>query len=251
MIDNKTILLNRIKFLVALVFVYVVLAEFIIPVNNFLPKPSLFIDSFKYIWKDYQLLASIGYTVSFIYSSMILAYILIFLTKGILIKFIVEFRQMIITIHLFRYVPLFLILVFVSYWFPSSIIAEFIAAVILSLFHLIRKIFLESKNVKSEYLTVARNLGVPNAKVYGEIFWKELQPKLLSSLNRLQLYLWWVLLIYEFVGDANGIGAVIRSALAFNDYIALIYLILIVTLIIWWCDFLITQIERKLVFWNK
>ncbi len=251
MSNKKTILINRIKFFVALLFVYVVIFQFILPVNKFLPKPSLFAESFLYIWKDYQLLIAISYTASLIYSLLILSYLFVFLVRGILIRFAIEYRQTILTLRLFRYVPLFMLLILFSYWFPASILAEYIFVVVLVIFYFADKIFSEVKHVKPEYVLVAKNLDVSKGEIYREVYWKEFQPGLFDVINHLQFYLWLVVLVYEFVGDAHGLGVVVRNALAFNDYTALLYFLLITTLVMWCFAAILNAIEKKLVFWNK
>lgn len=249
--NKKTILINRIKFFAALLFVYVVIFQFILPVNKFLPKPSLFIESFIYIWRDYQLLIAIGYTASLVYFSLIIGYLLIFIFRVLLIKFVNKFHNVILTLHLFRFVPLFFILMFISYWFPTSIFAEYAFVVIIVIFHFLQRMQTEVDKVKNEYLVVARNLGVTNNKIYGQVYWKELQPGLFDSINRLHIYLWSFVLVYEFVCDAHGLGSTIRNSLAFGDFIALIYCTLFVTLISWCFGSLMKLVERKIVFWNK
>lgn len=253
MAHSKNIFVNRIKFFAALVFVYVVLFQFILPANAFLPKPALFVESFVYIWNDYQLLVASGYTVSIIYSSLIISYIIIFLLRGTLIRFLEEFRHIVFTFHLFRYVPLFILMVLFSYWFTISILAEFAFAVILTAFYFAGKMFAEIKNVKQEYVTVALNLGISKSKIYSEVYWKELQPKIFdpSTDGRFQLYLWFVVLVYEFINDAHGLGAAIRNAFYFHDYTALLYFVLITDLVIWCFAAVLKYIESKLIFWNN
>ncbi len=251
MSNKKKILINRIKFFTALLFVYVVILQFIIPANKFLPKPSLFAESFLYIWKDYQLPAAIGYTASLIYSSLILSYLLVFLLRGMLIQFLVEFHHVILTSRLFRYVPLFILLILFSCWFPASIIAEFVFIMLLIISHFLSEMLSGIKYVNKDYVIVAKNLGISKNKIYREVYWKELQPVLFNIVNRLQHFLWMVALVYEFVGDAHGLGTAIRNAFTFNDYTALLYFILFATLVIWFFAAIVNVIEKKLIFWNK
>lgn len=251
MSNKKTVILNQVKFFAALLFVYIIIFQFVLPVNKFLPKPSLFAESFLYIWKDYQLLIAIGYTTSLIYSSLILSYLIIFMFRGTLIKFLSDFQHVLNTLRLFRYVSLFMMLILFSYWFPASIFAEYIFAVLLIVLVFASSMLKCLHEVRSEYITVAKNLGMSQRNIYKEIYWKELQPKLFDGMNHLHFYLWTVVLVYEFVGDAHGLGEVIRNALAFNDYTALLYFVLITTLVMWLFASLLNLVNKKLNHWDK
>lgn len=65
-IDNK--FKSKIVLTVTLIFIYILLFQFILPVNKVLPKPSLLIESFIIIWSDYNLLTSLAVTSTVIYS---------------------------------------------------------------------------------------------------------------------------------------------------------------------------------------
>ncbi|MGA8265020.1 MAG: hypothetical protein WB779_11305, partial [Ignavibacteriaceae bacterium] len=55
---------------------WIILFEFILPANNILPKPSIVFQSFGALWEDYHLPSNYLNTVSSVYLSIIIAYLL-------------------------------------------------------------------------------------------------------------------------------------------------------------------------------
>jgi len=241
---------NSFSLFIALLFVYVLLFEFILPVNKILPRPSLFFDSFVHIWRDYNLTSAFTITTSVVYLSLIISFIVVFAAISLLFKIFIELEGTILSLRLFRYLPAFFFAIIFNFWFSEKLFAEFVFASLAAIFFSIQKLFEESKNVKEEYILVARNLGLTPSDIYEKVYWKSAQPTLIKYYERIHYCLWGIVLIFEFIGNSNGFGYIYRVALSYKDYTALFTFAIIISLIIWFGNFLIRVINKKLIHWT-
>ena len=242
---------SKFYFILTLIFVYVLLFEFILPVNKILPRPSLLLDTFSSIWRDYNLLQSIGLTTSVVYVSIILAYPIIWMKSRFIIRASRELNISMETLRVFRFIPIFLIVVFLVSWFSNSVISEFVFALIVASFLLGTRLFTESKNVKSEYLLVGKNLGLSQNRIYSKIIWKAAEPEVLKSLVIIHFYLWGLVLIYEFIANIAGLGGVLSFALSYNDFASIFALTIIISILICIGNYIIEFIIDRLAPWEQ
>ncbi len=248
-IDNK--FKSKIVLTVTLIFIYILLFQFILPVNKVLPKPSLLIESFIIIWSDYNLLTSLAVTSTVIYLSLILSSIVIYWLGKVIIMIAMEYRNSYELVQLLKYFPAFFFAIIFVYWFGNSIWGELLFAFCISLFFLKRNIFDLSINVKETYIITAKNLGLLNNEIYSDVIKKAIFPKLYNSLKPIHNYLWIIILIYEFISQKNGLGGVYYTALLYNDFTALFSVAILISLLIWIGDFMINFITKKIFFWES
>ncbi len=250
MIKENSSAKNSFVLFITLLFVYIVLFEFILPVNKILPRPSLLAESFLHIWRDYNLIYAFTISTTVIYLMLMLGFFFVYIRIAWLMKVFVELEATILSFRLFRYLPAFFFAVIFNLWFDDKLLGEFIFALLLVLFLMSKKLFEESKNVKEEYLLVARNLNLTPGDIYEDVFWKSSLPILSEYVKQIHYYLWVLVLVYEFIGNSYGIGSIYRIALAYNDFTALFTLALMIALLIWFGNYLIGAIQNKLIHWT-
>jgi ABC-type nitrate/sulfonate/bicarbonate transport system permease component len=181
---------------------------------------------------------------------LILGFVFVYVRIARLTKLFVEFEGSFLSFRLFRYLPAFFFAVIFNFWFSKNLIGEFIFSFILVLFLVSKKLFEESKNVKEEYLLVARNLKLTPSDIYEKIYWKSALPVLSDYFKRIHYYLWVLVLVYEFIGNSHGVGSIYRASLAYNDFTALFTLAIMIALLIWFGDFFIASLKKKLIHWT-
>lgn len=241
---------SKVKFILVLLFIYVILFEFILPLNKVLPKPSLLYESFISIWKDYSLFTAAAITTTAVYSALILAYIIIYLLAGMIIKFTIDYPDAVEKLKLFRYFPAFFFALLFSYWFQDSITAEFLFAFITSFALIMFRLVSEIKNHNSVYTDTAFNLGLTRESVYSKVVFKNIQPNHFNGLIRIHYYLWVIVMIYEFINTINGFGGVYRTALLYRDFAGLFSIAIVISILILIGSILINFIKEKLFFWE-
>mgnify|MGYP000280092929 CR=1 FL=1 len=249
-LENKFLLKSKIHFLLVLLFVYVILFEFILPFNNLLPKPSLLVESLVQIWQDYNLLSAIAITTTIIYTSLLIAYFINYVSAGTTIKIAIEFPETIEKLTLFKYFPAFFFAIIFSFWFGDSIWGEFLFALIASTLLVIVNLIAEIKDHNPVFAEVASNLGLNKNAVYSKVIFKDIQPIHFSNLVRIHYYLWVLLMIYEFISNINGLGGIYRSALMYRDFAGLFSIALVVSILILFGSDVIKFIKEKLFFWK-
>jgi ABC-type nitrate/sulfonate/bicarbonate transport system permease component len=240
---------NSYFFFLTLLFVYVALFEFILPVNRILPKPSILAESFTHVFSDYNLLTAILITISVIYLGLIISYITIFLFSAFLFKIFVEIKEVAQSLKLFRYFTLIFFVITFNYWFPEKLFAEYIFASLTALFMVTKKMHIESSAVKKEYLDVAQNLGLTQNKIYKDVYWKYWQPSLAQNYEQIHYSLWGIILLYEFIGNNSGLGYAYRNALLYKDYTAFLIFVIIISILIWIGNSIIRMIKKNMINW--
>ncbi len=230
---------------------WIILFEFILPVNNILPKPSIVFQSFGALWEDYNLPFNFLDTVAAIYLSIIVAYLLVHFLSHFFVtnrNFLTDF------IHSFnwfsKFLPGILIGFLLIYWFPDSVVIEFIFAFSTSFLSLI--IFLQKRieNLPAEYTDAARSLGISEKRIRKEIVWKSIQPKIFNHIYELHLYIWSLLIAFEFIKGNYGLGNIFRLALLYKDLSALFSTFIIVGVTIFLGKTVISYLNKKFAFWS-
>lgn len=254
--SNKAELLKRkdytgTKILLTLLFVYVVLFEFILPANMVLPKPSLLLESYESLWNDYDLFTAFAQTTSIAYGSIIIGYAVITLFAGLYIKSSRYFSNL--TNNVFRvtrYLPAFFFAVLFAYWFGDSTAAEFVFALIAVIGFCKVTLFYASQNAKEEYILAAKGLGAAPGKIETEVIWKSCQPKVYGEVNKLHYYVWILLLVYEFVSHSGGFGLLYSTLLNYNDFAGIFAVAILIGVLIFIGDSLLSFIKNKMVYWE-
>ncbi len=248
---KKTAIKNLHKLLIVYFLLWVVLFEFILPVNNILPKPSVVWLSFSALWNDYRLPINFFSTFSAVYLSLLLSYLAAWLLCGFIIKQRHFLQEFFFSIHWFsNYIPWIVIGIILIYWLPASSFVEYIFALLIAFFSIIINLKEESLNVKREYIDAAVSLGMDEKVVAKQVIWKAIQPKMLKHLNLLHFQMWSVLIAFEFIKAGYGLGNIFRIALNYNDLSAIFTISIIIGIVIFLGSQLIKYIKDKFFHWS-
>jgi NitT/TauT family transport system permease protein len=232
-----------------LLFLYVLLFEFVLPVNKVLPKPSLLWESLIAVWSDYNLLQEISTSTLIIYAGLLLSYVIIFLLRVTLLKMLVNVGRGLEKLSFLKYFPAFFFAVLFAYWFPNSFAAELLFVFVASIFYLCLSITQNLDLINENHVLTARNLGCNDNKIYADVVWKSLLPSIFSGLNKIHFLIWILILLYEFIGDYFGIGHVYNTALQYNDFAGLFSIAIYVALLIKLGSILIDYSKSKVIYW--
>ncbi len=106
MISQKAFGKNITYLIISYFLLWIILFEFVLPSNNFIPKPSIVLDSFGALWKDYHLLRNFISSIASVYISIIAAYYLLRILNKYLLHEKAGVRNFIFSIEGFsKYVP--------------------------------------------------------------------------------------------------------------------------------------------------
>ncbi len=242
---------GKIKITASLLFIYVILFEFILPVNQILPRPTLLWDSFFALWSDYNLLPYMAVTTTVVYLTLIAGYIFVDLLSNIFTNLFLKYPAIMIFPALFKYFPAFVFTVISYFWFSESLSGEFIFAIFISLFFILNILNKEIHSVPQHYIESGVSLGLKKKDLYKKLIWKYSQAEIFIQLKRLHYYLWSFVLLFEFIGGSGGIGSIFHLTVKYDDLSAVILLGFIVYLLIWIGDLIIDIIRKRFIFWQK
>lgn len=234
----------------AYVLIYIILFEFLIPAGSFLPKPSLVLESFSSLQVHYGFLVNALYTVSGIYFSMVIAYVVIFLLRVPLIGLLLKGRVFLDSLRLFKYFTAISFIVLYVYWFPISNLSEILFTFLICLIFFINTVSLSLGSVKRSYIEPFIALKAENSFLYRNVYWKGIKPYLFASFERLNLYLWSIVLFFEFVKGYMGLGNIYRLALSFKDLSGLMAASVLIAVMIAIGGLIIKLLNRKLITWE-
>ncbi len=241
---------KQLSLVAAFIFIYIVLFEFVLVPVRFIPKPSILFESFISLWDTYNLASLLFSTTSIIYIALLLGSLLITFSAKYLLKIIYEYTGLMNLNIPFKYFSIFFFALLFNLWFSDSFIAEFVFAVFVVLSFLLSSMNLESRDPKEEYVLTAKSLGLNSNEIYSKVIWKDLQPKIFSGLTKLHVSLWMIILIYEFVGQNEGVGSLYFEAYSYNDIAAVIALGVFISLLILVGNMIIKFLYQKIFFWE-
>lgn len=234
-----------------ILFIYIILFEFILPVNQVLPKPSIVLDSFPALFSDYNFFNSYLHTFSILYSIFLISYFLIKFSFSLLIKTSYILPNVSSIMSLWKYIlPIFLIFLF-DIWFGNSILGEIIFIMILLLGLLKIEIFQNINKVKDEYIYSALSLGIDQNKIIKEIYWKSFQPQLFNLLLKNHLVLISYILIYELISKSDGLGNLLGLAIKYKDLSITILVIVLIAITLEIAEQIMKKIKAKFFFWEN
>lgn len=239
---------NHLKVFAALLFVYIILFEFILESNKFLPKPTILFESLFHVWKDYNLLSGILITTGIVYFAIGMSLILLWIFRNPIIKFFVNNSAGLEALQLFKSIPVFFLIIIAALWFDASELAKMLFAFVLTFISLSRVLAKELLRTKLEHVAVGLNLNPQ--KIYSEVYWKSSLPGLFELAIRFQRILWLIILIYEFVSMTFGMGTIMRLALIYRDLSGIVILGIIQALLIWLGTITIQFLKKKVAFWE-
>jgi len=249
--NKKKYLKNSQKALAWILFIWIILFEFILPSNNFLPKPSIVLLSFGALVNEYHLFRNISITISEIYLSLAASY---FLAK-IFYRYTGGFDLFLSAsesiYRFFKFLPIIIPGIFLILWIPNSNYTGFIFAFIISTVAVSSKINEESLKVKREYIDSAISLGAGKNIIAKDIIWNSIQPHLFSYIFELHYFIWLSLLLFEFINGGFGIGAIYKFALQYKDISSLFSISVITGLIIYLGFIVIKYLRNKFFHWSN
>lgn len=240
-----------IYFWIILILIYVILFEFIFPSNKILPRPSILLDSLNPLQKDYHIYFNFLYSFSGIYLTIIVGYFIFILFPVYLLGLLDKFSGIIKFLASFRYFPLLGVIAIFILWFPYSFISEYIFYLAITFTFLISALEKGKANVKQEYIDSIISIAGNKRKIINEIIFKYCQPEIFYSIRELHIFLWSVMLVFEFVKAQSGLGSLFRSALLYNDLSILFLLSVIIFIIIAIGDYIIRLIHKKSFHWES
>jgi ABC-type nitrate/sulfonate/bicarbonate transport system permease component len=242
---------NLYKYIISYLVLWIVLFEIILPANNILPKPSIVLLSFGALWNYYKLLFNFTITISAVYLSMILAYFLVSVLSGYLVRKNHFLSEFLLSFHWFsNFLPAIVFGLFLIYWLPSSAYIEYLFTFLIALFSIVIKVNEEAAKVKHEYIDSALSLGVNENVIAKKVIWKSIQPGIIKYLIVLQFNIWSVLIVFEFIKGGYGLGRIYRLALDYRDLSALFTISVIVGITIYLGTQLIEYFKNKFYHWS-
>lgn len=251
MVIKKSKSKNVLYYVTAYFVLWILLFEFLLPVNSILPKPSIVLDSFLDLWVNYKLPINVVSTVAVIYISLLFAYLVVHLLRRFLIEknnFITGF---ILSLEWFsEYVPGIAVGLLLIFWFPVSEYIEFVFAFSTAFLSIVLKIQNELSKFKAEYLNSARSMGISERIIQKNIIWKTIQPGLGNHILGLHFYIWSMLIAFEFIKGGLGIGVIFRKALEFHDLSALFSTFLITGITVYIGTALLKAVTNKFFYWS-
>ncbi len=248
---NKGTSKKTFLFLLSYFILWIILFEFILPVNQILPKPSIVFLSFSALWQFYKLPVNFITTISVVYFSLFAAYFIIYMFRNFLLKHNHIFTDFILSLNWFsKYVPGIIFGLFLIFWLPDSNYIGFIFAFSTSFFSMLIKLKEETINIKHEYVDAAKSLGADESVVRRKILWDASQPGLIKHLFELHFYIWSVLIVFEFINGGYGLGNIFRLALQYRDLSALFTNAIIIGVTIFLGSHVIRYIRNKFFHWS-
>lgn len=241
---------KQISLVAAFILIYIILFEFVLLPIRFIPKPSILFESFLSLWDTYNLAVLLFSTTSIIYIALLLGIMMIAFSAKYLLKIIYEYPGLMNLNIPFKYFSILFFALLFNIWFNDSLTAEFIFAILAVLSFLWSAMNSESKNPREEYILTAKSFGLSSNEIYGKVIWKDLQPSIFGGLTKLHVSLWMIILIYEFVGQNEGIGSLYFSAYSYNDIAAIFALGILISLLILLGNMIIKYLYQKIFFWS-
>ncbi|MCU7494233.1 MAG: hypothetical protein HF314_18200 [Ignavibacteria bacterium] len=242
--------LRKYAWFLAYLLAYILIFEFLIPPGRILPGPSLVLESFPSLQMHYGFLKNALYTTSGIYLSMVLAYGLIWLFRVWVTGLLLRAKDFLESIRLFRYLTAISFITIYIYWFPVSNLSEILFTFLLALGYLLNVISRDLGKVKRSYIEPFIALKKEDSFLYKNIYWQSVKPSLFSSLQRLNIRLWSIVLFFEYVKAYMGIGNIYRLALSFNDISGLVAISVLSGLIIALGEYVLKLLKRKVITWE-
>lgn len=208
------------------IIIYIILFEFIIPVNKFFPKASLVYESFFSIFIDYDIITGIAISSTSVYLGIIFSYIFVKLSFTKFIKFDVP------SLKSFNYfIPALIVVILWVFWFGSSILAEFLFIILWAIIRLYNKALSSNYSTIVDKINFIRlnNLGIDKIN---ELKSEQLLNILFKDRNLFHFQIWSIAFVYEFIAKTGGLGSNIFQLFANYDLIGIFAITIISSLLI-------------------
>lgn len=248
---NKNIYFQK-PFTLILLFllIWIILFQFVLKQNSFLPKPLIVYNSLSDLFNIYQLPSNFFFSVGAIVFSILISVILIYFLRYYLLtqNFISDLLLSIYKLKFF--IPIILIGIFLIFWFPLTIYTEYIFLTISSFIYLSGLVIKEKESLGNEYVFAVKSLAIKDKKNYAAIKFKQLLPLLGNSLYILHLKLWGILIAYEYIQHTWGLGTIINNSIQYRDLSTLFSVSLLICLTIISGNYILKFIFNRFVHWE-
>lgn len=241
---------GKLKLYLTSIFIYVLFAELILPVNKFIPKIPILFDSIISLVYNYGLFENslsslILLLFAFTFSFGIFSFIALFANKFFFLLSQKNIRKQ--SKLLFGFILLSIILfaelhnVFVIFLFLLVFIFVLLSNYFIA--------YLQTGEYQAPSM-LARKLG-KNSTEINKIIYLQFLPKLKEEFYNLFYFSAILLLISEFIADTFGLGSVVAHLLLNNDQSGLFAAIIFTWFLFELLFSLFTFLLNRIIFWDK
>ncbi len=200
-----------------------------------------------YIWfefiailQDYFIVQNLAFTSTVVYSALALLYVILYV--------ILHYTPSIINCLIFiseklsfiKYLPVLVLAIILNLLFPGQIWAEFAFAFLFSFVLVIIQINKTKSRTNPEYSKFAEDLSINYEVVKEKLYFSNLFRKI----KNIHYEVWLLVLVYEFINGQDGLGGVLKKGFIFDDLYAVLVTGLIIGLLIWVVDFLVSFLKK-------
>lgn len=242
--------LSKSNITIFFILIYLVLFEFAWVNQSSIPKPSMLLETFASLITEYNLLNGLFETTAILFPAIFLAILIIEFFIRIFLNIILNFNGIINISSPFKYFSFFFFALLFNVIFPNSLLAEFVFITFLVLGNLITTLSDASNSISKEYIESAESLVLSNGKILSKVFWKSIKPNYYGKLVKIHTNAWLAVIVYEFIGAVNGVGAIYKLAFDYNDLFAIISLGIFIAILILAVNSILNFVISKLVFWE-
>lgn len=238
-------------FVLSFVIIILIVNEWLIPLNHYIPKIYLLFQSLSDFCKEYKLIENILTSFLTIIFSYIITFIILISSIHLIYQkkdFINSFFK---TLGFLKYFPS-LFLIFILYaWFPNSIFTTFLFTLIISFSLLVNFTLKKINSFENEFLIPAFSLSTNKIKTSNLILRKGIISPLFKELININKYIWILLIIFEYVRNIEfGVGYLIKLSIElwninylFTNFILVAFLILL-------SEFMLKYLRKKIFYWE-
>lgn len=244
---NKTRIIFYTRLILVLIFIYILLFEFILLPNQFLPKPSILIESFISLFKDYNMGFAILHTTSIIYAVIFVLYWM----YRFLNQFTIIFSNLIpFDLNYSAYAIVFAPLFF-SFWLDLPLWGEVIYVFIVVDFQFFKSIHNALRKVKPEYILASRSLSISKNDIESKIIWNLIKPEIFKNFKQLNIIAWMSVILFEYFTSLDGVGSVLTNLVLYHDFSGTVAFMLLAAFLIFITNLILGFLQFKFADWEQ
>lgn len=238
-------------FILSFMIIILIVNEWLIPLNHYIPKIYLLFQSLSDFWKEYKLIEDLLTSFFTIIFSYIISFLILISSIPLIYKWKDFINSFLKTLGFLKYFPsLFLIFIFFA-WFPNSIFTTFLFTIIISLSLLINYTLKNLNSFENEFLIPAFSLSTNKIKTSNLILRKGFISPLIKELININKYIWILLIIFEYVRNIEpGVGYLIKLSIELWNINYLFTNFILVALLILLSEFMLKYLRKKIFYWE-
>lgn len=235
--------------IIVVLLLWIIFTELIFPGNLILPSLSLIIISFNDLFKDYNFLFHLVSTISVIYGTIILSFLVVKIKFSYInfeaepVKYLTPFA------NLFLIIPDILIGLLLIFWMEDKYLSKLIYVFFVNALIVYQTLLKYDKNDISGRIIAAKSAGISDQIINRKIVWKFIEPEIVNNFIDKHSYLWSAVIAFEFIQNYSGTGFVVRNALRFKDLSIILTIIIISVFVIFLGRYLLQLIRKKYFNW--